>query len=106
MPTIWLPPSHAIHNKPPKFACTLCEAVFTEDERFQFERHVMRAHDESDLRPHSPRMQAPALFDPKHDSGDVEWGEWIRRNNESRPEQWRRWMKTSAGKHSSGLGDG
>jgi hypothetical protein len=81
-------------DKPPRFACTLCEKTFTEDERHQFERHVL-SHPPEDIRPHSPRMRAPGLYDPHHESGDVEWQRWIDENNEVRPAEWRKWMKTS-----------
>jgi hypothetical protein len=47
-------------DKPPRFACTLCEKTFTEDERHQFERHVL-SHPPEDIRPHSPRMRARAF---------------------------------------------
>jgi hypothetical protein len=96
MPGLILPPSHVIHNKPPKYACTLCDAVFTEDERFQFEHHVLRGHDHAELREHSYAVQAPGLFSP--DAGDAEWGRWIAKNNAERPEDWRRWMKTGLDK--------
>lgn len=94
MPGLYLPPSHAIHNKPPKYACTICEAVFTEDERRQFERHVL-GHPPEEIKPHSPFMQAPGLFDNYHESGDVAWQRWIDKNNAERPDEWQRWMKTS-----------
>lgn len=98
-----IPASHTIHEKAPKFACTLCEAVFTEDERRQYQRHVM-SHPMEDVVAHSPRHQAPGLFGPE--AGDAEWAKWIRDHNASDPDGWERWMKTDAGKHSSGLGDG
>jgi hypothetical protein len=98
MPGLILPPSHVIHGKPPKFACTLCEAVFTEDERHQFEHHVLRGHDHAELREHSLQAQAPGIFDPHHESGDVAWQEWIDKNSAERPEDWRRWMKTGLDK--------
>jgi hypothetical protein len=40
-------------------------------------------------------MRAPGLYDPHHESGDVEWQRWIDENNEVRPAEWRKWMKTS-----------
>jgi hypothetical protein len=94
-PAIWLPPSHAIHQKGPKYACTLCDAVFFEDERHQYERHCVSGHSVEELREHSLQAQAPGLFDPHHESGDVEWQKWIDKNQAERPEDWRRWMKTS-----------
>jgi hypothetical protein len=77
-----------------KFLCTICPAEFGEDERHQFERHVL-SHPPEDIQPHSPRMRAPGLYDPHHESGDVEWQRWIDENNEVRPAEWRKWMKTS-----------
>lgn len=103
--TIWLPPSHVIHQKPPKFACTLCPAVFTEDERHQFERHCL-SHTQEELAAHSPRHQAPGLFDPEYEGSDVDWGRWVREHAESDPHGWDRWGKTDEGKSTSGLGDG
>jgi hypothetical protein len=78
----------------PRFACTLCDAVFTQDERHQFERHVLQ-HPVEDMLPHSPKHQAPGIFDPYHESGDVAWQKWIDKNNETRPDEWAKWMKTS-----------
>lgn len=98
MSRLILPPSHVIHGKPPKFACTLCEAVFTEDERHQFERHVL-AHPAEDVLAHSPAHTMPAFFDNYHpDFNDVDWQRWIDDNHAKRPEQWRRWMKTGLDK--------
>lgn len=99
-----IPHSHVIHQKPPKYACTLCPKVFTEDERFQFEHHVIREHPVEDLHKHSPRMQAPGIFDP--DAGDAEWAKWIREHQASDPDGWRRWMLTGDGKSGGGIGDG
>jgi hypothetical protein len=48
-------------NEDTAFQCTLCPAEFYEDERHQYERHVLN-HPTEDLVPHSPRLQAPALF--------------------------------------------
>lgn len=90
-----IPFAHTIHRKPPKYACTLCEAVFTEDERFQYERHCLRGHDHAELREHSLAVQAPGLFDENWEGADIEWKRWIDRNNETRPDEWMKWMKTS-----------
>lgn len=98
-----IPHSHVIHEKPPKYACTLCEAVFSEDERFQYERHCL-AHPMEDVLEHSPRHWAPGIFHP--DAGDAEWSAWIRDHQASNPEGWRDWMKTSDGKSGGGVGDG
>jgi cytosine/adenosine deaminase-related metal-dependent hydrolase len=92
--SIFIPPSHKIHDEGPRFACTLCPAVFGQDERHQFERHVL-AHPVEDMHPHSPKTQAPGLWDPYHESGDVEWQRFIDRKNAEDPDGWRRWMKTS-----------
>lgn len=81
---------------PPKFACTLCDATFTADERHQFERHVL-GHPPEDLEPHSPRMQAPGIFDPYHESGDVEWQRWIDRNHAEKRDPMK-YMRTDDGK--------
>ena len=97
-PAIWLPPSHKIHGKKPKYLCTLCPMVFYEGEESLYERHVIRGHSHEELREHSLQAQAPGIFDPNHESGDVEWGRWIERNNRERPEQWRKWMRTDEGK--------
>lgn len=102
--TIWLPPSHAIHNTPPKFGCTICPAVFYEDERHVFERHCL-SHSQEEILAKSPRHQAPGLFDPEYEGSDVEWGRWIEKNAAAGNDPMR-YMKTGAGKHSSGMGDG
>jgi hypothetical protein len=99
-----LPPSHQIHNEPPAYACTLCEKVFAKGQRREFEHHVIQGHPVEDLHPHSPRMQAPGIFDP--DAGDAEWAKWIRDHQASDPNGWRRWMLTDAGKSGGGTGDG
>lgn len=103
--SIWLPPSHAIHNKPPKYLCCLCDASFTEDERFQYERHCLKAHDHAEVRSKSPRDWAPGIFDPYHESGDVEWQRWIDRHAAAGADPMR-YMKTSDGKSGGGTGDG
>jgi len=102
---LWLPPSHKIHNTAPKYACTLCDAVFFEDERLQYERHVVSGHSHEELREHSLQAQAPGIFDPKWEGGDVEWGEWIARNAAAGNDPMR-YMRTGDGKNSSGTGDG
>lgn len=78
-----------------KFFCTICPKEFYEDERTAFERHILNDHPPEDIKPHSPQMQAPGIFDPHHESGDVEWQRWIDRMNAERPEDWMKWMKTS-----------
>jgi hypothetical protein len=73
----------------------LCGHWFYAGEERAYERHVM-SHPIEDMHPHSLHTQAPGLFDSNHEaSGDVEWGQYIRRMNEERPEGWRRWMRTS-----------
>lgn len=105
-PAIWVPPSHAIHNREPVFLCCLCEAAWYEPEdRFEYERHVMRAHSHEEVRDLSPRTHAPGIFDPHHESGDVEWQRWIDRNAAAGNDPMR-YMKTSDGKSTSGTGDG
>lgn len=103
-PALWLPPSHVIHNTVPQFACTLCEQVFWTHERTQFERHVM-SHSHEELREHSLQAQAPGIFDPHWEGGDVEWQEWIDRNAAAGNDP-AVYMRTDDGKHSSGTGDG
>jgi hypothetical protein len=90
-------------NEVTAFQCTLCPAEFYEDERHQYERHVLN-HPTEDLVPHSPRLQAPALFGDA--GGDRDWNEWVNRHRESDPHGWERWGRTDDGKSSSGLGDG
>jgi hypothetical protein len=98
MPGLILPPAFAIHGERPATHCTLCGHPFFEREigpGGAFERHVM-SHPIEDMHPHSLHTQAPGLFDSNSEaSGDVEWGQYIRRMNEERPEGWRRWMRTS-----------
>lgn len=91
-----IPASHRIHDEAPKFACTICEKVFTRDERHQFERHVL-SHTPDELKPHSPRLQAPGIFDPYHESGDVEWQRWIDENAAAGNDPMK-YMRTSDGK--------
>lgn len=98
-----LPHSHVIHEKTAKYACTLCDAVFFEDESRQYQAHVLR-HPMEDVLEHSPRHHAPGIFHP--DAGDAEWSKWIRDHQASNPEGWRDWMKTSDGKRGGGTGDG
>ena len=105
-PAIWLPPSHTIHNRKPIFACTLCDAAWYEPEdRHEYERHVVSGHSHEDVREHSLQAQAPGIFDPHWEGGDVEWQEWIDRNAAAGNDPMR-YMRTDDGKHSSGTGDG
>lgn len=96
MPGLYLPPSHVIHGRDPKYSCALCGAVFYEGERNAYERHVLKDHSHEEVRSHSYAVQAPGLFSP--DAGDAEWGRWIAKNNAERPEDWKRWMKTGLDK--------
>lgn len=100
-----LPRSHTIHQRGPQFACTICEKVFYEDERHQYEHHVL-SHGQEDLAPHSPAMQAPGIFGTA--GGDEAWTAWIERHRAVDPEgrEWHRWGKTDSGKSGGGLGDG
>jgi hypothetical protein len=94
-----LPPSHTIHGREPKWACTLCGHPFYEGERVAYERHVVRGHSHEEIRSHSDRVRFPAFYDNYHpDFNDVGWQRWIDKNNAERPEQWRRWMKTGLDK--------
>jgi hypothetical protein len=95
--TIWIPPSHVIHNKPPTYLCTLCDAVFTEDERLLFEQHVIRGHSVEDLREHSLHAKAPGIFDPHWEGGDVEWQRWIDQHAAAGADPMR-YMRTDDGK--------
>lgn len=88
---------------PIKFACALCDAVFTEDERHQYERHVL-GHPIEDVQALSPRHQAPVLFG--NAGGDEDWSRWVAEHRISDPHGWARWGKTGDGKSSSGVGDG
>lgn len=100
-----IPHSHKIHDKPPKYACTLCEAVFTGDERGQYERHVL-SHSLEEIQAQCPEFQAPGIFG--RTAGDQEWRAWVDRHRASDPKglDWARWGRTDAGKSTSGLGDG
>jgi hypothetical protein len=93
--TIYVP--RPLTSESPRFACTICEAIFTADERHAFERHVL-SHPPEEIKPHSPHMSAPGLFDPNADVGDTDWRDWIDKNNRERPEAWRKWMKTDLDK--------
>lgn len=90
-------------NETPTLFCTICPKEFYRDEYAAYERHVI-SHPLEDLVPHSPAMQAPALFSDA--GGDEEWAKWVRDHRESDPHGWARWGRTDDGKHSSGIGDG
>jgi hypothetical protein len=100
-----LPRSHTIHNRGPQFACTICEKVFTQDERSAYERHVI-SHAREDLAPHSPALQAPGIFGTE--GGDEDWTRWVERHRAIDPEgrNWATWGRTEGGKAGGGLGDG
>jgi uncharacterized C2H2 Zn-finger protein len=49
--TIWVPKT--TDEKGPKYACTLCDKVFYEDEKHAYERHVVAGHSHEELREHS-----------------------------------------------------
>jgi hypothetical protein len=98
-----LPPSHQIHNRKPTRFCTLCGAAFFETEMRAYLKHCA-GHSLEDVRAQSPTYQAPGIF--SKDAGDREWGEYIDRKMAEDPHGWAKWLKTSDGKHSSGIGDG
>lgn len=98
MPGFYLPPSHVIHGREPKYKCALCGKPFFEGEQSAFERHCLKDHSHEEVRSHSDMVRAPGLFDPNYEGSDVEWGKWIERNNRERPEEWRKWMKTGLDK--------
>jgi hypothetical protein len=100
-----IPHSHVIHNTPPAYLCTLCDAVFSADERLLFEQHVIRGHSVEDLREHSLQAKAPAIFDPHWEGGDTDWQEWIDRHAAAGADPMR-YMRTDAGKSGGGTGDG
>lgn len=102
---LWVPPSHAIHGTGPQYACTICEKVFTADERSQYERHVI-SHSQEELTPHSPALQAPGVFGTA--GGDEDWTAWVEKHREQDPrgERWHIWGRTEGGKSGGGLGDG
>lgn len=100
-----IPRSHAIHGTPPAFACTLCPAVFTVDERALYERHVL-SHPLEEIQAECPEFQAPGLFG--RTAGDQDWRAWVERHRAADPHglDWDKWGLTGDGKNSSGLGDG
>lgn len=103
---LYIPAPHTIHKRAPTKFCTICKKPFYENEQRALERHVLNEHSLEEILQHSPRHTAPGLFDPYWEGGDVDWQRWIDKNKVARPEAWRRWMKTGAGKSSGGLGDG
>lgn len=98
MPGLYLPPGHVIHDRPVKYECALCGHPFYEGERAAFERHVLKDHSHEEVRSHSPRVQAPGLFDPFYEGSDVDWGKWVEDHKASDPHGWQRWMKTGLDK--------
>lgn len=103
---LWIPPSAAIHEKRAKYFCTLCSWKGYEGEHRQYERHVIEHARAGDARKHSLHLAAPGIFDPRHESGDVEWQDYIDRKTKADPHGWKNWMRTDAGKSGGGLGDG
>lgn len=97
-----LPHGYVIHDRPPRYLCTLCDAQFTEDERHQYERHVL-GHPMEDVVEHSPRHHAPGIFHP--DAGDAEWSKWIRDHAAAGADPMK-YMRTDDGKRGGGTGDG
>jgi len=106
MPGIYIPTSAQLHEKRPKFFCTLCPWKGYPGEERAYTKHVLEHARNGDARKHSLHLKAPGLFDPRYEGGDVEWQDWIDRHSKSDPENWRRWMKTGGGKSGGGLGDG
>jgi uncharacterized C2H2 Zn-finger protein len=94
--TIWVPKT--TDEKGPKYACTLCDKVFYEDEKHAYERHVVAGHSHEELREHSLTAQAPGLLDPYWEGGDVEWQRWIDRMRVERPGEEEKWMRTDLDK--------
>ena len=103
---LFIPTSAEIHEKTPKYLCTLCDSHFYEGEERAYQRHAIEHGKNGDAREHSLHLKAPALFNPRHESGDVEWQDYIDRKTKADPHGWREWMKTDAGKSGGGLGDG
>jgi hypothetical protein len=69
-------------GRKPRYKCLCCEvAVFFEGEETAYERHVVACSNRHDLemRSMSLRVKVPAIFDP-NESGDVEFGRWVRRH--------------------------
>lgn len=104
-PMLYLPPGSSLHNETPKFACHLCEerepgaGLFYTHAAYVSHFDNNRCADlEAKVRAKSFTLRAPGLFDPWYEGSDVEWGRFIDRMWRERPEQWRRWMKTSDGK--------
>lgn len=92
-------------NEVTAYMCTICPAEFYEDERHQYERHVL-GHPTADLVEHSPALKNPVLFG--NAGGDEEWKAWVDKHRAIDPKgkDWARWGKTGAGKSGGGLGDG
>jgi hypothetical protein len=70
----------------PRYRCECCpeRTPFWDGEERAYERHVVacsQRHDE-EMRGESLRVKAPGIFDPEQ-SGDVEFGKWIRQNREA-----------------------
>lgn len=66
----------------PRYRCECCpeRTPFFDGEERAYEQHVIACSSRHDaqLREQSWRVKAPGIFDP-HVSGDVEFGQWIRR---------------------------
>ena len=81
-----------------------CGKRYYDYEQTAFANHVA-SHSLDEHRQLSFKTRMPAFFDNYHpDFNDVDWQRWIDRKSVERPEQWRKWMKTSEGKSTSGLG--
>lgn len=71
----------------PKYFCRVCElvgdtTVFFDGEDAAYHAHVLACSERNAdaLRALSPRHNLPAVYDPDHESGDVDWGRWLREN--------------------------
>lgn len=92
-------------DEQPVYFCTLCDSSFYVDEKHAYERHVL-SHPLEEVQAHTLTHQAPGIFGDK--GGDEEWGAWVDKHRAIDPEgrDAHKWMRTDAGKHSSGIGDG
>jgi hypothetical protein len=101
-----IPTSAQIHEKEPRFLCTLCEWVGYDGEHRAYERHVLEHAKNGDAREHSLHLKAPGMFSNTYEGQDLEWAKWVDDHTKSDPNGWTKWMKTGDGKSGGGLGDG
>lgn len=72
-------------GRQPRYKCLCCgTAEFYEGEETAYEQHVVACSNrhEAELRSMSLRVKAPGIFDPD-ESGDVEFGRWVRANRKA-----------------------